>query len=193
VVRSAPVANPAAGEYHATQNVTLTATSSTAICYTVDNTIPACATAVTCATGTVYNAAVAVTLTTTIKSAACYADNTTGPVSTDTYTLTCAIAAVSNGTVSAYPNCVITCNPAYIRSGNSCVYNGGGGGGGGGGSSGPVSLTSTATITPTNGGTVTLTNSDGSRVQFIAPANAVSGDTIVTITTVISGSSYTPP
>ena len=39
----------------------------------------------------------------------------------------CSIPSVSNGSVSAYPACTITCNSGYDLSGNSCVMSGGGG------------------------------------------------------------------
>ena len=135
VVKVAPTASPAAGEYHATQSVSLTATDSSAICYTTDGTTPACASSTTCTTGTVYNSAISVTLTTTVKSVACYADEASsydGPAASDTYTLTCTISSVANGTVAAYPGCAITCNAGYALSGSSCFTSGGGGGGGGG-------------------------------------------------------------
>ncbi len=33
----------------------------------------------------------------------------------------CAINFISNGTVSSYPSCTVTCNSGYVLSGNSCV------------------------------------------------------------------------
>ena len=48
----------------------------------------------------------------------------------------CNPLTISNGTISAYPGCSVTCNSGYTLSGGACVSNvGGGGGGGGGGSS----------------------------------------------------------
>ena len=64
VLKAAPTASPVAGEYHATQSVTLTAEGSNVVCYTTDDTTPACATTTTCSgTGTVYSSAISVTLT----------------------------------------------------------------------------------------------------------------------------------
>jgi len=47
-------------------------------------------------------------------------------------TQNCNPLTVANGTVASYPNCTISCNSGYTKSGNSCVAIGGGGGGGGG-------------------------------------------------------------
>jgi len=87
VIKAAPSVSPAAGTYTSTQSVSLTASGSSAICYTTNSTTPSCATATTCTTGTKYSSAISVSSTTTIKSAGCYADLTTGPVATSTYTI----------------------------------------------------------------------------------------------------------
>ncbi len=133
VTKAAPTVSPAAGDYHATQTVTLTAAGATKICYTVDGTTePSCATSTTCTAGTALasGGTVSLTSTTTVKSAGCYADASTGPVATSAYTLTCATSSVTNGTVAAYSSCAITCNSGYTISGSTCVSSGGGGGGG---------------------------------------------------------------
>src|SRR4030042_4013550 len=74
VVKAAPTAAPAAGTYTSTQNVALTASGSSAICYRTDGTNPVCgATPTTCAAGsTKYAGAISVTSTRTIKAISCY-------------------------------------------------------------------------------------------------------------------------
>jgi len=87
VIISAPIASPAADTYTSSQSISLTASGSTAICYTIDSTTPACSSSTTCSTGSVYSSAISVTSTTTIKSIACYADGSSGPSSSDAYTI----------------------------------------------------------------------------------------------------------
>ncbi len=140
VVEAAPTVSPAAGDYHATQTVSLTASGATKICYTTDgSTEPSCASATTCTAGTALasGGTVSVSSATTIKSAGCYpkVSDFTGPVATSAYTFSCTTASVSNGTVSAYPTCAVSCNSGYTLSGSSCVSSGGGGGPSGGGGS----------------------------------------------------------
>jgi hypothetical protein len=128
----APTFSPVAGTYNATQSVTLAASGSSAICYTTNGSTPACNGAYACTTGTLYNSsAISITSTKTVKAISCYPNSNTSSVSSSTYTLVCATASVSNGTVSAYPTCAITCNSGYTLSGSTCVASGGGGGGGG--------------------------------------------------------------
>ncbi len=188
VLKTAPSVSPAAGEYHATQSVTLTAAGSSAICYTVDGTTPACTDSITCATGTKYTAAISVTSTKTVKSIACYGDNTAGSATTTTYTLTCTISSVANGTVAAYSDCTITCNSGYTRSGNTCVASGGGGGSGGGGSAPPPTMPTTATgqvtATPAAGGKTTVAAPDGTGATVEIPANALTSSAVITVNTV---------
>ena len=149
VLKSAPVFSPDAGTYNENQSVTLSAPGSTSICYTVNGDTPACSGYNACSTGTKYTGAISVESTTSIKAIACYADGTAGPVSTSqTYTLVCAISSVTNGTVSAYPECVITCNSGYTKSGNTCVASSGGVSGGGGGSYTPPPATPPTTTPP---------------------------------------------
>ncbi len=162
VIKSAPIASPAAGNFHATTTVSLSASGSTAICYTTNGiTAPACSGATSCFVGTKYFSAISVASATTIRGVACYTDGTSGPTSSDAYTFTCETAVVSHGTVADYPSCAITCSSGYYKSGNSCLVSGGGtpSGGGGGGS---VSDTTAPTIsniiaTPTSGTTATVT------------------------------------
>jgi hypothetical protein len=87
VLKIAPAASPAAGTYTSAQSVTLTASSSTGICYTADGTTPVCATPTTCTTGTHYSSAISVSSSETIKAISCYADNTASAVSSNAYTI----------------------------------------------------------------------------------------------------------
>ena len=78
----APVSfSPVAGTFSATQNVTLTATDSTSIHYTIDGTDP------TCSTGTVYTTAIAVTTTKTLKAISCYTGDVSSAVTSALYTI----------------------------------------------------------------------------------------------------------
>jgi len=190
VLKVAPTVSPAAGTYNSTQTVTLTAASATKICYTTDGTTaPYCASTNTCTAGTPLDngGTISVSSTATIKSAGCYVDASTGPVATSLYTLACATASVTNGTVAAYSSCAITCNSGYTLSGSSCNYSGGGGGGGGGGGytaytpTMPTTTTGQVTATASSGGKTTLTTSNNIIVTAQLPANAVSSDTVVKI------------
>jgi uncharacterized protein (TIGR03790 family) len=189
---TAPTASPVAGTYHATQNVSLTATGSTAICYTRDDTIPACANSSTCTTGTVYSSTLSITSTDTIKSIACYIDGSSGPVSTDTYTLTCSTSSVANGSIGAYPDCTITCDSGYTLNNGACEASGGGGGGGGGGGSGvyipPVTTPSSVSVSnnslsllSTQTGTLTQTFSNNIIAKVEIPVGAVSSPTTFSV------------
>jgi len=149
-VVAAPTFSPAAETYHETQSVTLTATGSSGICYTTDGTTPACATATTCSTGTIYSSVISITSTKTIKAISCYPNSNVSSVSSSTYTLTCTTASVTNGSVSAYPTCGITCNSGYTLSGSSCVASGGGGS-----YTAPTTTTTTTTTLPTTTTTTT--------------------------------------
>ncbi len=73
IVDGAPVASPVPGTYTSTQNVTLTATNSDSIHYTITSTDP------TCTTGTTYTGAIAVSSSQTIRAVACF--GTSNPVS----------------------------------------------------------------------------------------------------------------
>ena len=127
-----PSASPAAGAYTSSQNVSLSASGSDSIRYTVDGTTPSCT------SGTVYSSAITVNSNLTIKAISCYLDNgstSASNVSSHAYTFSCPTASVSNGSVSAYPTCAINCNVGYNLSGSTCVLQSSGGGGGGGGGS----------------------------------------------------------
>ena len=64
-VVSTPVASPVAGTYSSAQSVTLTATDTTSIHYTIDGASP------TCTTGTVYSGAISVSESETIRAVGC--------------------------------------------------------------------------------------------------------------------------
>jgi len=110
----------------------------------------------------------------------------TGPTGT---VHNCSPLTVANGTVAAYPDCTITCNSGYTKSGNTCIAQGGGGGGGS--SVPPSSVTGAINAM---GGVVTLNPEDGTLARFTAPANAFTSATTITITRVSNtASTYTPP
>ena len=69
----------------------------------------------------------------------------------------CNPSVVSNGTVGAYPDCVLTCASGYSKSGNSCIYSGGGGGGGGGASDVTAPVITSVVATSTGATTATVT------------------------------------
>ncbi len=79
IVISAPIANPTAGTYSSTQNITLSAQGSSSIRYTIDNSVP------TCSIGTVYTTSISVSSSQTIKAIACYADGSSSVVATLQY------------------------------------------------------------------------------------------------------------
>jgi len=187
VNKSAPIASPAAGDYHTNQSVTLEALGSTAICYTDDGTTPACATSATCTTGTKYSSAISLSSSKTIKSVGCYGDGSQGPAGSAAYTFSCTTATVSNGSVSAYPTCAVSCNSGYTVSGSSCASSGAlssGGGGGGGGYTAPAMPTTTTgqvTATAVSGGKTSLVTSESTAVTATLAANAVSSNTIINV------------
>ncbi len=89
----------------------------------------------------------------------------------------CSTSAVSNGTVAA--DCSITCDSGYAVSGNSCAASGGGGGGAV--SSVPSSATGQVAATPSMGGIVSKTNSDGSSAKVVLPAGALLENATITV------------
>jgi len=185
VLKAAPLVSPIAGEYHSTQSVTLIASAATAICYTTDGTTPACNTPTTCAAGVVYSSAVSITSTKTVKGISCYGDNSSSSVSSNTYTLTCSVSSLSNGSVSTYPSCAISCNSGYTLAGGSCVFSGGSSNvGGGNATPQPTTTNGQTTVTAGAGGGTTIVNPDGTKASFEFPANAVTADTIVTVSSI---------
>lgn len=177
----APTASIATGTFHASQSVTLTAAGSHSIRYTLTGIDP------TCSSGTVYSSAITINTTTTLKAISCYDidDSVASSVSTYTYTFTCTTSSVSNGTVSAYPACSISCNSGYTLSGSTCVSSGGGGGGGGGGGSSSTPLT-----TPTGGFSIKI-NNDEVRTLTRNVTLTLNGGTDARKMSIVNGDSFT--
>ena len=103
VVITTPSASPVAGTYSSTQNVTLSASGSSSIRYTIDGTTP------TCSTGTVYTSTISISSTKTIKTIACYPNSTSSSVATFTYTIS---TGGSGGGGSSGSGVVITSTPS---------------------------------------------------------------------------------
>lgn len=82
--RPAPTAIPAAGSYAETQRVALVAASSTSIRYTLNGTVPSCA------TGNVYSTPLVVAVSKTVKAVGCY---TAGPSPVATFSYVIASSA----------------------------------------------------------------------------------------------------
>lgn len=84
-----PTASPAAGTYTSTRSVALsTVTAGAAICYTIDGSTPAAATAGTCSHGTTHSGAISVATTTTIKALGTLSGDTNSGVFSGLYTIT---------------------------------------------------------------------------------------------------------
>lgn len=81
VVIFSPSASPTAGSYGSTQNVVLSASGSSSIRYTLDETNP------TCSIGSTYSSAIAITSTKTLKAISCYSGGGQSSVVSFTYTL----------------------------------------------------------------------------------------------------------
>ncbi len=81
VVITTPSASSAAGTYSSTQSITLTATGSNSIQYTIDGTDP------TCSTGTTYSTAISISSTTTLKAISCYANSNASSVASYAYVI----------------------------------------------------------------------------------------------------------
>jgi hypothetical protein len=122
----APVYAPAAGSYNATQNVSISSsTSGATICYTTDGvTIPTCDSTATCTTGTTFSTAISVPATQTLMALACKAtmDNSTvasapyiidSTPPTTTFTAPAASTTVTNTQVT-YDNTTEACGTASI-------------------------------------------------------------------------------
>jgi len=80
VVIAAPTFSPAAGTYSSTRSVSLTATGSLSIRYTVNGDVPTCA-------STLYAGEFSVSSTKTVKAISCYANGVTSSVSSALYTI----------------------------------------------------------------------------------------------------------
>lgn len=91
-----PTASPVAGTYATTQTVSLsTATGGATICYTIDGSTPAAATAGTCSHGTTYSTAITIATTTTINALGTLSGATNSGIFTGLYTITPLVAAPS--------------------------------------------------------------------------------------------------
>ncbi len=83
-----PVASPVAGTYTSTKSVSLSATGSNTIRYTLDGSSPACP-----STGTLYSGAITVSSTKTLKAIACYGLDNAASTAVMTYTYTINISS----------------------------------------------------------------------------------------------------
>ncbi|MBU4116106.1 carboxypeptidase-like regulatory domain-containing protein, partial [Patescibacteria group bacterium] len=113
------------------------------------------------------------------------ADDSGNESSVATEIRVCSNKTVSNGTVAA--TCAITCDSGYTQSGNSCAVNAPSGGGGYVNTT-PASTTGQVAATSSLGGTVSKTNSDGSKASISLPANALTSNATVTIVPTIKAS-----
>ncbi|MBW2675192.1 MAG: chitobiase/beta-hexosaminidase C-terminal domain-containing protein, partial [Deltaproteobacteria bacterium] len=123
---TALAASVSGGTHHSSQSVSLSATAAASIYYTLDGTAPD-------NTDTPYDTAITINSDKTLKAIAYHSNGNGSETITEAYVFTCSVSSVSNGTVSAYSDCTITCNSGYTLSNGACVASGGGGGGGGGG------------------------------------------------------------
>ncbi|MDD5145710.1 MAG: hypothetical protein PHF44_02620 [Candidatus Pacebacteria bacterium] len=186
IVRAVPTITPATGEYHSNQTVTISSSGATAVCYTTGTSpsTPACNTPTACTTGTKYSSTFTVASTQTVKAVSCYGDNSSSSASSNTYTMTCTISSVSNGSVSAYPDCTITCSSGYTKSGNSCVADtpsgGGGGGGGGGTDSAPPVISQIVLTVSDNYVTVSWKTDEGSLSWVVYGTSTAYGSEVKT-------------
>ena len=89
----------------------------------------------------------------------------------------CTTSSVTNGTIDAA--CSVTCNEGFSESNNSCVAQGGAAPSGGG--SAPVSVTGQAVATPSAGGTISRSNSDGTSAKVVFPADALTENATITV------------
>ncbi len=134
----------------------------------------------------------AVTLPTTAADYIVYPSTATSFATAD-----CCRTVANAATYNAFPTCgPATCSSGYYVASADCVQISGGGvsggGGGGGGSAvaniGLVSMPTTATgqvtATAAAGGQTTLTTSDSATATVKLPVNAVSANTVVTLTQV---------
>jgi len=158
-VVSAPTSSPVVATYTSAQSVTLSASGASSIRYTTDGTSP------TCSSGTLYSTALSLNSTQTVKAISCYPNSNTSTVASYTYTFACATPTVTNGSVSAYPTCAITCNSGYTLSGSSCSSSGGGGGGGGGYFANPTPANVPETTTKITTQTTTQTSAAVAALQ----------------------------
>jgi len=160
IVVAAPTPSPAVGTYTSNQSVTLTASGSTAICYTVDGTTPGCTNATTCSAGTLYSGAISVTSSKTVKSLACYSNNSAGPVASSAYTINISSGGGGGGGSTTYCSTV-----TYADWSASCFGN----------------IQTRAALTQTPSG-CTLTTAQQATMQRTCPAVATSTPPVATST-----------
>ncbi len=115
-VPAKPAATPAGGEYHSSQSVSLSATGSPSIYYTLDGSAPD-------NTKNLYSAAIAIDSSKTLKAIAYNTAGNESQVLSETYTLTCNPDNLAHAsTWGAYPGCAITaCVSGYTLSSGQCV------------------------------------------------------------------------
>jgi hypothetical protein len=115
-----PTASPAAGTYGATQNVTLsTTTSGASIYYTTDLSAPACP-----STGTLYTVPVVVSASESIKAIGCKAGETDSVVLTAAYTIRAPITYyISNAGADTNNGTTTGTSWAHIPGGTGCANN----------------------------------------------------------------------
>lgn len=108
VVTSSPVA----GTYTSSQNVSLSINESGTIRYALSG--------IANASSPIYTGAISVSSPTTISV---YATDLSGNSTTTShvYSFACAQSAPTNGSISAYPGCVMSCNSGYALSGIVCI------------------------------------------------------------------------
>lgn len=109
-VVATPTALPIAGTYPTTQSVALsTITAGATICYTVDGSTPAAATAGTCSHGTTYSTAISVSVTTTIKALGTKSGSTNSSVLTAPYSIVpfTSPTIIKSITFPPCPGCII--------------------------------------------------------------------------------------
>jgi urease beta subunit len=85
---NAPTFSPVAGLYNASQNVTIsTTTGSALICYTTDGNTPACNATPACTTGSAYGGTVNISATSQLRAIGCRSGYTNSSVTSGTYTI----------------------------------------------------------------------------------------------------------
>jgi len=120
--------NVASGTYNSARTVMFsfaTETNPDSIYYTLDGSTPD-------KTDNLYTTNLSINSDVTLKFIGYDLANNSSSVVSRTYNFVCSPSSVNNGSVSAYPSCVISCDNGYYVSGNSCVKKSSGGGGGGG-------------------------------------------------------------
>ena len=159
-----PTFSPVAGLYNATQNVTISTTTGSAIlCYTTDGNTPACDATPICTTGSAYGGTVAIATTQQLKAIGCRSGYTNSTVTSGTYTID-TIAPMISGVAPASNDSPVSTQVSFTfseacASGNVTWTRTGGNTDGGG--SPPGTHTQVLTGTELNSGAhsnITLTN-----------------------------------